>query len=363
METQAPSALQLLSFDGLAQRVLAQYAFTFADFAPVATDAASLPAQRAFHALCGALVRGVAADPALLGLPTDVLDEWLGPHQTLSMRPALYKVRNTCQKAFESLCGLLYAAGLHGARQDGRLIVPKARLPKLTAKALATCTDLLSRLGYAAEMGEDALSFRFPEQPEILDAWQALALACARDPGSPNSQALRFALWLHADDPGFFLERVCQLLGLEADFFAQVARRYEAKGYAVRFFIDGYRTTCAFTRAASGLNIEYATLWPTVRFVNTTSIGIKAILEDADALDAAFRRQLVWFCKPCNDCLGCTKGGKNKQFTVPVDADGQAHRLCPEFVQMEWYNRDISLEKIDFLLALGELQAQYGKRR
>jgi len=37
------------------------------------------------------------------------------------------------------------------------------------------------------------------------------------------------------------------------------------------------------------------------------------------------------------------------------------HRLCPEFTQIEWYNSDISKEKIDFMLELNELQERFGK--
>ena len=75
----------------------------------------------------------------------------------------------------------------------------------------------------------------------------------------------------------------------------------------------------------------------------------------------AIKRQIVQFCKPCNGFMGCTKGGKNKQFSVTVHLENGEHRLCLEFVQMEWYNGDISTEKIDFMLELNELQERFGK--
>ena len=115
--------MQLLSFDNLAQRVLYRYAFIFADFVPLESDAVSAEAQRAFHGFCGALVRGIADDPAILGLPVDHPDKWLEAHHVLNMYPELYKVRNLCQKAFNELSGLLFTSGLRGKHLDGRLTV------------------------------------------------------------------------------------------------------------------------------------------------------------------------------------------------------------------------------------------------
>ena len=118
---------------------------------------------------------------------------------------------------------------------------------------------------------------------------------------------------------------------------------------------------CKYAKEVGGLSIEYNTLWPTVRFLNMTSIGIKAILEHADELDEHLKQLLVRFCKHCNDCMGCTKGGKNKQFDITINAGGTDQRLCPQFMQMEWYNGDISTDKIDCLLDFNELQERYGK--
>ena len=60
--------------------------------------------------------------------------------------------------------------------------------------------------------------------------------------------------------------------------------------------------------------------------------------------------------------MGCTKNNKNKQFTVEIKSDEKTYRLCPEFVQMEWYNSDISKEKMEFMFQLNELQEKFGKK-
>lgn len=114
----------------------------------------------------------------------------------------------------------------------------------------------------------------------------------------------------------------------------------------MRFDINEYNAKVMFSKDVGGLSIEYSTLWPTVKFVNSSSIGMKAMLEHADELEDGIKSQLVRFCKRCNGCGICTKGGKNKRFTVPVHYDGGEARLCPEFVQMAWYNGDISRKKL-----------------
>lgn len=170
-------------------------------------------------------------------------------------------------------------------------------------------------------------------------------------------------LWLHNDNGTYFLERIRTLLGLDEGFFDYVNEKYQAKGYSVQFFINEYSTNYILTKDVGGLSIAYFTLWPTVRFFNNTCIGVKAALEHADELESRIVHQLVKFCKPCNNCMVCTKGGKNKQFTVTVHNEGKEYNICPEFVQMEWYNSDISREKIDFLLEFNELQERFGKKQ
>lgn len=220
-------------------------------------------------------MRDIAHDPALLGLPVNIPDKWLGPHEVMNMYPDLYKIRNAAQKAFYELSGFLFAVGLRGEYRDDQFTIPLSDLPKLTAKTLGLFIKLLARYGMNVEKRNDSMSFEYPECQEALAAWQLLAAKCSEYPGRERDQSVRFMLWMH-DGDGTYL-------------------------------------------------------------------------------------QLARFCKPRNNCMVCTKGGKNRQFTVLVHHDGSDYRLCPEFVQMTWYNSDISREKIDFMLELNELQVRYGR--
>jgi len=357
-------SMQLLSFDNLAQRVLYRYAFSFADFVPIESYTVSIEAQRSFYDFCASVVRGIADDPTLLGVSTEHPDEWLGAHECLNMRPGLQKVRNECLKAFNGIAGLLFAAGFCGELQNGQLVVRRSDLPKLTGKSLAIYLKLVAQYGLLSESQKDYLLFAYPKSPDALTAWKLLAeTTLGSDNPNNNKDELwpRFILWFHNNDGTFFLNRIQKLLGLDDDFFEYISNKYLSSDYSAKLVVDQYRTSCVFIKNVGGLSIEYATLSPTVRFVNYTCIGIKAVLEHADEMDDDIKPQLIKFCNPCNNCMGCTKGGKNKLFAVSVHFKDKEHRLCPQFVQMAWYNNDISREKIDFMLALNELQERYGK--
>ena len=340
-----PDSMQLLTFDNLAQRVLYRYAFAFADFVPIESDMVPVDAQRAFYRFCESVVRGVAEDPSLLGMSTEQADEWLEAHGVMNRRPVLSKVRNEGQKAFCDLCGLLFAVGASGDYRDGRLVVRRSELPKLTGKTLAIYQKLFERYGLLTEISDDILSFTFSDCPEALAAWKLLAAKCGENQERRKELPVRFALWIHDGDGSYFLKRIETLLGLDKGFFAYVAEKYRAKGYNAQFIVDEYNVNYVYSKDVGGLSIQYSTLLPTVRFVNRTCIGIKAALEHANQLDDEVIGQLVRFCKPCSGCMLCTKSGKNKPFTVTVHHGGNEYRLCPEFVQMEWYNNDISREK------------------
>ena len=359
---QASDSMQLLSFTSTAHRVLHRYIFSFADFLPIESDTVSADAQQVFYEFCKSIVQNIADTPTRLGLSVDLPDQWLGAHDTMNMYPDIYKVRNDCQKAFVDMAHFLFCAGQFGVCKNSQLTVTKTDLPKMNGKQLGLYRELFSNHGLMMTAHTDALSFEFPSNPHALSAWKLYSEISANEQTRPRDRALGFILWMNGNDGSYFLERIRSLLDLEECFFQRAAEAYRAKGYDAAFRIDEYRTIIAYSKAVSGLSIEFSTLWPTVRFVNESSIGIKATLEHADGLEDEMLGQLIRFCKPCNDCMGCTKGEKNRQFTVVLQHDNDEYRVCPEFVQMEWYNRDISMEKIEFLLALNELQEKFGKK-
>ena len=353
-----PNSQSILTFDNLACRILYRYEFTQADFRPIETLEASHEAQRAFHDLCTSIIRAIAADPTLLDVPTDHPDATMPIHHTLNMYPDIYEVRNKAQGAFTALANLMYLVGLKGELNGGRLSVSVAELKKMTRKSIAMYTDLFALVGDGVIFGcvGGTAYFECAANPELLAAWQMYATKCY--------SAKNFLLGHYNCTGEDLLRRISELLGddLEPVFFANVRQMYLAKGYREQFISDDYRAQYMLKKDISGCTIEFSVLSVTVRFLNINCIGIKAILEHFDELSDGLKSEFLTQCKKCNDCLGCTKGGKNKQFTVEVTAlDGEIVRLCPEFVQMEWYNADMTIERAELLLELNELQAKYGK--
>ena len=327
-----------------------RFEFCFADFQMIASDDVTVKTQRKLHELLAAVVHGIYENPLLIGLDTGIADEYLHPHETLNARPVFYKnVKKIWGTALEFFDSLLQF-GLRGKFSSNHLTVDSLKLKRIYA-------ECLEHFEFVVEGKSRAWSLAYPECPEILGALKLLSAACGPD-------VLRFSHYVPDGDYWYMAKRIEALLMLEDGFFDSVVRKYSEKGYGKTCKEDFFRMCLMCRKNVGGLSIEFTTtMGPTVRFVNCTCIGIKAALEHAHEIDDTTKRQLVKFCKLCNNCMGCTKGGKNKPFTVAVPLSGNESRLCPEFVQMEWFNSDISKEKIDFLLALSEMQECYGKSR
>jgi len=96
-------------------------------------------------------------------------------------------------------------------------------------------------------------------------------------------------------------------------------------------------------------------------FGTINGIGEKAMLEDFDNLDDGMKRHFINICKPCSGCLICTKGGKNKIFTVPVNYDSKEYKLCPSYPRHAWETIDCGL--IDTLFKYHDLQIKYNEHK
>jgi len=81
------------------------------------------------------------------------------------------------------------------------------------------------------------------------------------------------------------------------------------------------------------------------------------MLEDFENLDRDLQAHFIGICKTCNHCLVCTKGGKNKAFTVNVKYGGREYSLCPCFPQHSWDTMDE--KRIDLLFKYHAAQEAY----
>ena len=81
------------------------------------------------------------------------------------------------------------------------------------------------------------------------------------------------------------------------------------------------------------------------------------MLENFERLPQIVQQHMIDICRPCNGCMGCTKGGKNKPFTVTVEYQGKTISLCPQFPCHEW--EFLTPQLVERLEAYLEEQVRY----
>lgn len=346
--------MQALHFNNLAQRLLYRYEFCLSDFNIIDSKDVSIESQEKFYNVYKEMIHNLYIDPSILGISIDDIDEYFNAHECMNQRPDFAKKSKKIYNEAYEFFNLLFLSGLLGECKEGKIIVD---FNNNRLKIKPNQIKCLEYFNFRVEKEKDIVSFSYPNQPDIIAAWKLLAMKC-----NEKTNGLQcFVHYVHNNDYTYLLEHIRKLLGLENDFFNYIKTKYLSNGYEISITDDFYRMNYIFKKDVGGLNIEFSLLWPTIRFLNSTCIGIKSALEHADELNSEIKQQLIKFCKPCNECMGCTKGGKNKPFTVTVNNNSNEYHLCPEFVQMEWYNKDISKEKIDFIFELNELQEKFGK--
>ena len=346
--------MQLLSFDCLARRILYGYEFCFADFAAVDSSEVSVESQKGFYDLCKSIVHGLYVDPTLLALSVDDPDAAFHSHECGNSRPDVTKRIKSITKALNAFYEVLYLSGLSGVFADGRLVV---RLKENGIAVKAAHIKCLEHFGFVIKADKVTAEFSYPAQPDIIGAWMLFAKKC-----SANARSLHTFIHLaHDCDYTYLLRHIAPLIEVDDAFFDYITDKYLSSGYTPAPSDDIHCINFILKKDVGGINICFNPLWPTVRFVVFSCIGVKAILENIDDIDINITRLLVKYAHKCNDCMGCMKGGKSSKFTVTVTVDGEEYRLCPQFFQIEWYNKDISKEKIDYLLEFNELQEKYGK--
>jgi hypothetical protein len=135
------------------------------------------------------------------------------------------------------------------------------------------------------------------------------------------------------------------------------------KGYAQLISCDMTATYIGITillkNGVGGYQIGYnPRKYKPFYFGTANGIGQQAMLNDFDNLDGDLKNHFINICRPCNECLNCTKNGKNKIFTAMVTFNGKEYKLCPNFPRHSWDTMDRGL--IDLLYKYHDAQKVYG---
>lgn len=337
------------SFPTITHRVLWGLHFVLSDKGCRADES-----KQAAHDFLQKIIDLLGENPALLSLPEDEDQSypWLICNNQLPELNAVYldifsKLNNFYQ--------FLYVAFAVGAGDNGTLTVAKAALKAQKAAYKDFYDKLLAKAGITASADKTAVTLRC-ENVELAKGLQALA-------GGEGSTLSAFIRCAFAPDDGEMLSRVEELYGYQGLLTAFV-EKLNSLGYSGGFNDSFGRTAHCFSYKYClpgtdvGFKIEYnARKTQQFAFGTLSGVGEKKMLEDFDNLPQAVQKHFIDICRPCSRCGGCTKGGKNKYFTVDVRYEGNVYSLCPQFPCHEWAS--FTPELADTLLVYLETQRKY----
>lgn len=350
-------------FSNLAQRALYGNLLAFSD-APTGGSEAAL------HTAFGNMWRALYDHPALLGLPeyADESSPWGVLNNQNKELDDKYKA---VFKGIYEFWKFLQAMALTGAPVDDGLFAEKDALKAEKAVYRLAFTPLLEKGGFSARRDKAGVTLSHPDAG-VISAMQSLAKS-ARERVSDvkllwyvNSRSLNDFMRCAFDGSWeYIIDRIddAQQLG-----GALKALRTEcvSRGYALSMHAEcGMAGTSGFgidfMRGVGGFHITYNPRKTQMfAFGTKNGIGEKKMLENFSSLEPDMQRYFVDICRECTGCMGCTKGGKAKPFTVNVAFDGTKHALCPQFPKHEW--ESLTPELSDILFRYHELQEKYGKR-
>lgn len=232
-------------------------------------------------------------------------------------------------------------------------------------KDAAPSLNFLSHLGFGVEKDDLTVLLSAEKYPLIFLAMRLLARNASRGGLISGQSLFAFSMGLFDGSSDYLIRRIEDEMELEPSFFEPYFEQLRQKGYVYSHKYDwgpeGPVFFISFTNGVSGISLNYdVRKIHQLYFALTLQIGVKAICEDFDKQEASIKEFLLNRLMDCNNCMGCTKGGKSKKFTVPVEYNGTRRPLCPNSIwighQVEFMNSRIMNAMIDF----SALQAEYG---
>lgn len=290
------------AFDSLAQRCVYNLRFMCRDSTPMAR-----------------LLDAVCAELELLALPHHPDEAWEG-WEVNNRKPALDKAwRDICKKLY-NFYKFLYTAVMPGES--------KARIKPL----------------YGALLEKSGVHIT------DINQWTPVGLT-------------NFVCGVMDGDFSYLLTRMDGATGHDG-YLTELGARCLAEGYTreirTGFGATGYDFSVRFSNGVGGFIFQYnPRKYQRFSFGTQNGIGEKAMLEDFANLDADLQAHFLRICGRCRNCMGCTKGGKNKIFTVDVCHKGEKHALCPQFPN-HWNDR-MTPETADTLFKYHAAQLRYAK--
>lgn len=351
---------QTTTFDTISQRVIYGLNLIYSEFAPVESKNNSEQNQKRLHELMALMIDKLYENPELLKL-TSHKDEAYQLYEVNNMKPELDKVFQSVSKELFEFYKFLYITALYGEINANSLLIGNAALKENKSGFKQQYKELLNKVGI--EVAKDTTDVSITADNELLQSFKLLA---EKVPVNINKWTpfvlANFACCSFTNDFSYLLKRTDDVNGLNGLLF-ELQERCLKEGYEPSFecYLNatGLGYNIHFKNKVGGFLINYLVRkYQQFTFGTLNGIGEKAMLEDFENIDENLQKHFVGVCKICNGCLGCTKNGKNKVFTVKVAYDGNEYNLCPSFPQHSWNTIDHRL--IEVLSKYHIAQEKYG---
>lgn len=222
-------------------------------------------------------------------------------------------------------------------------------------------------MGFIVEKDGLTVTLTAEKYPLVFPAMRLLTLNNTHDEQVTGATLFAFSMGLFDSKSDYLITMIEREMGLEPNFFEPYFSQMWQKGYKFSHNYDwcaeGPTFVIRFNNNVSGVSI-YFSIHKTHQlfFALSTQIGVKAICEDFENQPQHIKDFLADRLFECNNCLGCTKGGKNARFAIPVVLNGKQRLLCPNSIwighQVEYMNHNMMKALVDF----SALQAQYGAK-
>ncbi len=348
-------------FATISQRILYGLNFMYSEFMPIESEKADVQSQKKLHAFMGQIIDKLYEDPSRLSL-ADNADEAYEWHAINNTNPGLDKVYQSIFKRLFDFYKFLYISFLFGEIRDQSLSISNAELRKHKTSCMTQYKDFLFEIGITIEITRAEVSVI--AEKDIISGFNLLAerIPVNMNPWTPYS-IINFACCSFTGDFHYLLKRVdktTQLNGLLHEIQQNCLDNGYEQSIKCSFGASGIDFGITFRNKVGGFIIGYypRKYWQ-FYFGSLNGIGVKAMLEAFEDLDNDLQKYLILICKPCNECLACTKGGRNMVFAVKVKHEGKEYDLCPDtFARQNW--QTLTPDLIAVLCKYHAAQEKYG---
>lgn len=355
------SILPSITFQTISQRILYGLHFMYSEFIPIESAKVDALGQQKLHEAMAQIIDKLCKAPELLQLADNPDDayEWYATNNTNTQLDAAYK---TIFKSLFEFYRFMYVSSLRGEMKDYGLVVSNIVLRENKASYKTQYKTLLHEVGIDIEKNKSEVVLTAEQ-----DLLRSLALLAEKTPVHVNPWTpyalINFACCSFTGDFSFLLPRLDHAAGLNGLLLAIESRCLESgyeKDIKYSFGPSGFDFSITFQNKVGGFIFGYN---PRKRwkffYGSLNSIGVKAMLEDFESLEESLQKHLLSVCKVCNGCLGCTKGGRNKSYSVHIRHKGNEYNLCPDnYARHNW--QTLNEDLVETLFAYHAAQEIYG---